>query len=81
MPTVIKLLGAGVALLGLIAKVQGLRAGRAESFFSGFDYVVLVMGLALVILGFAFTFFMNSEKEEPAPSRSPDSKSHSSPSA
>ena len=81
MPTVIKVMGAAVALLGLLAKLQGLRSAPAEAFFSGFDYVVLVVGLALTILGFAFTFFMSGEAEEPSRSRGPDSKSKSSPAA
>jgi len=77
MPTVIKLLGAVVALFGLIAKVQA-HSARAEPFFSGFNYVVLVVGLALVVLGFAFNFFMNSEKNGTAPGRGADSKDRSS---
>jgi len=78
MPTVIKLMGGAVALLGLTAKIQALRSLPAASFMSGFDYVVLVVGLALVVLGFAFNFFMNSEKNGTAPGRGADSKDRSS---
>lgn len=78
MPTAIKLVGAWVAVVGLIAKIQGLRSAPAEALVEGFDYVVLVVGLALVILGFAFTFFMNGDKTELAGGRGPGSKGASS---
>jgi phosphotransferase system glucose/maltose/N-acetylglucosamine-specific IIC component len=78
MPTVIKLVGAAVALGGLLAKIQEFRSAPAASFFSGFSYVVLVTGLALVVLGFAFNFFINSEKNGTPPGRSPEAKDRSS---
>jgi len=64
MTTVIKLLGAALALFGLISKVQALRSSPKEVFLSGFDYIVLAVGLALIVLGFAFTFFVTSETDE-----------------
>lgn len=77
MPTMIKLVGGLVALLGLTAKIQALRSSPAALFMSGFDYVVLVVGLALVVLGFAFNFFIKRDQDGSAPGPGPDSKDRS----
>jgi len=64
MPTVLKLAGAALALMGLILKWRELHTRPGTVFFSGLDYVTLVAGLALIVLGFAFRFFLFKDDHE-----------------
>jgi len=64
MPTFIKLAGAALALMGLILKWNALHQKPGTVFLSGLGYVILVVGLALIVLGFAFRFFLFKDDRE-----------------
>ncbi|OGP60416.1 MAG: hypothetical protein A2V67_18940 [Deltaproteobacteria bacterium RBG_13_61_14] len=64
MPTFIKLAGAALALMGLILKWNALHTQPGTVFLSGLGYVTLVVGLALIVLGFTFRFFLFKDDQE-----------------
>ena len=69
MPIAIKLAGSALALLGLLLKIHELRTVAGGVVLSGFYYVMMVVGLNLIVLGFAFNYLIASGKHESPPNR------------